>query len=222
MQKLWVRGVVALALLSATGFAAAQGIFTCTTANGRKITSDRPIAECSSQDQKELNPSGTVKRILKPVMTAEEQRIADQKLKEEMEEKARLEEERRKNRALLARYPSKASHDKERSDALSQVDEVIKAAQKRIGELADQRKVINAELEFYKKDPNKAPASLRRQTEDNEKSVSVQRRFIADQDDEKKRANTRFDEELDRLRKLWAQMAAPATSPAAPAAPVKK
>jgi hypothetical protein len=158
-------------------------------------------------------------------MTADEQRAADQKLKEETEEKARAEEERRKNRALLARYPNKAAHDKERLNALAQVDEVIKAAQKRISELAEQRKKISEELEFYRKDPSKAPASLRRQIEDNERSLVVQRRFIGDQDEEKKRANTRFDEELDRLRKLWAQAAIP-TSTVAPAvtssSPVKK
>lgn len=222
MQKFLSRGVVVLALLSAAGIAAAQGIFTCTTANGRKITSDRPIAECANQDQKELNASGTVKRVVRPTMTAEEQRVADQKLKEEAEEKSRLEEERRKNRALLSRYPNRSVHDKERATALAQVDQVIGAAQKRIGELADQRKTINAELEFYKKDPNKAPASLRRQIEDNEKSVVVQKRFIADQDDEKKRANVRFDEELERLKKLWAQAAIPESSAAPVAVPVKK
>ncbi|TAG26896.1 MAG: DUF4124 domain-containing protein [Burkholderiales bacterium] len=197
-------------------------IFTCIDASGRKITSDRPIPECLSKDQKELNPSGTVKRVVKPVMTAEEQRVADQKLKSEAEEKARIEEERRKNRALLSRYPNRAAHDKERSTALAQVDDVILAAQKRIGELADQRKGINEELEFYKKDPSKAPASLRRQIEDNEKSVAVQKRFITDQDDEKKRANVRFDEELDRLRKLWAQAAAPTATATPTSVPAKK
>lgn len=197
--------------------AAFAQIFTCIDSSGRKITSDRPIAECRDKDQKELNASGTVKRVVKPTMTADEQRIADQKLKEEAEEKARQEEERRKNRALLARYPNRAAHDKERATALAQVDEVIQAAQKRIGELADQRKKINEELEFYKKDPSKAPASLRRQIEDNEKSVAVQKRFIGDQDDEKKRANVRFDEELERLKKLWAQAAVPTTSATAPA-----
>lgn len=199
----------------------AQGIFTCTTSSGRKITSDRPIPECLSQDQKELNPSGTVKRVVKPVMTAEEQRAADQKAKEENEERTRQDEERRKNRALLARYPNKAAHDKERMDSLSQVDEVIRAAQKRIGELSDQRKKINQEMEFYKKDPSKMPPALRRQIEDNERSVVVQRRFIGDQEDEKKRANARFDEELDRLKKLWAQIAAPATA-AMPTSPTVK
>jgi Domain of unknown function (DUF4124) len=197
-------------------------IYSCTDASGRKLTSDRPIAECLSKEQKELNPSGTVKRVLKPVLTAEEQRIADQKLKDEAEERARQEEERRKNRALLARYPNQTAHDKERIDALAQVDEVIKAAQKRIGELAAQRKKINEELEFYRKDPSKLPPALRRQLEDNERSVVVQRRFICDQDEEKRRSNARFDEELARLRKLWAQAAVPSTTVNAASAPAKK
>ena len=223
VKQVWITAALLSAAAAAPISSFAQGIFTCTTANGRKITSDRPIAECLNQDQKELNASGSVKRIVKPVMTAEEQKVADQKLKSENEEKARIEEERRKNRALLSRYPNRASHDKERGLALAQVDEVIKAAQKRISELADERKKIGEELEFYKKDPAKAPASLRRQVEDNERSVAVQKRFIGDQDDEKKRANVRFDEELDRLRKLWAQAAA-STTVAAPiaATPVKK
>jgi hypothetical protein len=220
-----LRAMAALLWLSAATAVSAQGIFSCTTSSGRKITSDRPIPECAAQDQKELNPSGTVKRVVKPVMTADEQRAADQKAKEENEERARQDEERRKNRALLSRYPNKAAHDKERADSLTQVDEVIRAAQKRIGELGEQRKKIGEEMEFYRKDPSKAPPSLRRQLEDNERSVVVQRRFIGDQEDEKKRANARFDEELDRLRKLWAQAAIPAsaTAPAAaPATPVKK
>lgn len=219
MSKFLRQTMATGALLVLTAAVSAQGIFTCTTSSGRKITSDRPIPECASQDQKELNPSGTVRRVVKPVPTAEEQRIADQKAKEQAEERARQEEERRKNRALLARYPNKPAHDKERQDALSQVDEVIRAAQKRIGELLDQRKKINEEMEFYKKDPNKTPPSLRRQVEDNDRSVVVQRRFIGDQEDEKKRANARFDEELDRLKKLWAQAALPATAAAPAAAP---
>ncbi len=219
MQMPVMRCVAAAALWGAAVAVSAQGIYTCTTSSGRKITSDRPIPECLSQDQKELNPSGTVKRVVKPVMTAEEQRAADAKAKEEAEERSRQDEERRKNRALLARYPDKAAHDGERSLALAQVDEVIKAAQKRIGELADQRKAINAELEFYKKDPNKTPQALRRQIEDNDRSVEVQKRFIGDQDDEKKRANARFDEELGRLRKLWTQSAVPNSAAATAAAP---
>jgi hypothetical protein len=211
MGKRVVRwSLLSLALSQILGLAApawAQGIYTCVDAKGRKITSDRPIAECMDRDQKELNNTGTVKRVVKPVMTA---KAFDAEQKRIAEEKLQAEEERRRNRALLSRYPNQAAHDKERNQALNQVDEVTKAAQKRIGELAEQRKKSTDEMEFYKKDPTKAPARLKRELEENDRSVAVQKRFIADQDDEKKRVNTRFDEELSRLRKLWAQASAPA------------
>jgi hypothetical protein len=48
--------------------------------------------------------------------------------------------------------------------------------------------------------------------DDNEKSMAVQERFIADQDAEMVRVNARFDEELQRLQLLWAQIAAPAAN----------
>lgn len=189
-----------LCLFSALGWAQ---IYTCVDAKGRKLTSDRPIADCTDRDQKELNTNATVKRIVKPVMTADEQRAFDDRQKVEVEERARLLEEKRKDRALLTRYPNRASHDKERVEALAQVDAVMKAAIKRIGELATQRKTVEVELEFYKKDMSKVPLSLKRQLEDNDNSIAVQKRFIVDQESEKKRTNTRFDEELEKLKTLW-------------------
>jgi hypothetical protein len=39
--------------------------------------------------------------------------------------------------------------------------------------------------------------------------VSVQQRFIAEQQQEKNRVNQRFDEELARLRQLWAMLSVP-------------
>src|SRR5436190_9468818 len=39
-----------------------EGIYTCVDSKGRRLTADRPIAECTDRVQKELNPSGTVKR----------------------------------------------------------------------------------------------------------------------------------------------------------------
>ena len=201
-----------LALISSASLWAQAGIYSCTDAKGRKLTSDRPIAECTDRDQKELNTSGTVKRIVKPVMTADEQRVADAKSKLEIEEQARALEEKRKDRALLLRYPTRVVHDKERQEALQQIDEVIKAANKRIGELNAQRKKVDEELEFYKKDPSKAPPSLRRQFEDNNHSLGVQKRFIGDQDSEKKRVNDRFDEELVKLKTLWLLTATPSST----------
>jgi Domain of unknown function (DUF4124) len=212
-MKLSAKLSVSAGLWLASALAWGQ-IYTCTDAKGRKLTSDRPIAECADREQKELNSSGTVKRTVKPVMTAEEQRAFDAKEKQEAEERLRLNEEKRKDRALLTRYPNRPIHDKERAEALAQVDEVMKAATKRVGELAVQRKEIDTELEFYKKNPAKIPLSLKRQIEDNDASVAVQKRFIVDQESEKKRTNARFDDELVRLKTLWLLTAAPAAAAA--------
>ena len=218
--KATVRVGIKTAMVAALWLASAAAwsqIYTCIDANGKKITSDRPIPECAEREQKELNSSGTVKRTVKPVMTAEEQRVLDDKLRAENEERTRQAEEKRKDRALLTRYPNRASHDQERTEALAQVDDVMRAATKRIGELGTQRKEIDAQLEFYKKDPNKAPPTLRRQVDDNNNSVAVQKRFVIDQEGEKKRINARFDEELGKLKTLWQLTAAVPTKAAASA-----
>jgi Domain of unknown function (DUF4124) len=216
-MKTSAKVTIAAALWLVTIGAWAQ-IYTCIDANGRKLTSDRPIAECAEREQKELNSNATVKRLVKPVMTAQEQKVFDEAQKAEAEERIRALEDKRRNRALLSRYPNRAIHDKERKEALGQIDEVIKAASKRIGELATQRKAIDEELEFYKKDPGKAPVKLKRQVDENDASVAVQKRFIADQDSEKIRQNTRFDEELVKLKTLWLLTGSPADNAAGPAA----
>lgn len=199
--------------------AQAQGIYSCVDAAGRKITADRPIAECIDRTQRQINPSGTVKRVVGPSLTAQERTAQEQKDKVAAEVRAREAEEKRRDRALLLRYPSRAVHDKERAEALDQIDAVINAASKRTTELVGQRKAIDADFEFYKSDPSRAPASLKRRLEENDSSVAVQKRFIADQDGEKKRVNMRFDEELVKLKQLWAMGGA---VPAAAAAPVAR
>jgi len=185
------------------------GVYTCIDAKGRKLTADRPIPECTDREQKILNPSGTVKAKVGPTLTAQERIEVEQKEKREMEERNRTADEKRRDRALLIRYPNKGVHDQERQEALAQIAVVIQAAKNRLDELAKQRVSIDAEMEFYKKDPSKAPSYLRRQLEDNIQSQAVQRRFMGEQDGEIKRVNARFDDELVRLRQLWALNGAP-------------
>jgi len=195
-----------------------QGIYTCVDAKGRKLTSDRPIPECTDREQKVLNPSGTVKAKVGPNLTAQERAEVEAKEKLALEERARKDEEKRRDRALLLRYPNKTVHDNERAEAVAQIGVVKKAALTRVEELNRQRTAINAEMEFYKKDPAKAPPSLRRQVDDVTQSLAVQARFIADQDGEINRVNARFDDELARLKQLWSPQAATQATSATPVA----
>jgi hypothetical protein len=199
-------------LLHAQPAAGPGGIYSCTDSRGRTITADRPIPDCIDREQRQLNPSGTTRRTIEPTYTAKEQAVREEKERQTQLVAARQLEERRRERALLIRYPNSVAHDRERAEALVQIDAVIQAAQKRLGELNDERRKTDDELEFYAKDPTKAPDSLRRKVEDNAKSSAVQNRFIDDQQDEKKRVNARFDEEKGRLRPLWAGNAPVPTS----------
>jgi hypothetical protein len=206
-------GVLCAALVALGGSASAsaqtnaQGIYTCIDSKGRRITSDRPIPECLDREQRQLSGSGLVRRVLPPSYTAEERAQLDAQRRLEEEQRARVAEEKRRDRALLIRYPTQASHDKERTEALGQIDEVVGAVNKRERELELQRKEIDTEMEFYQRDADKAPSWLRRKLEDNQQQALVQKRFLEEQAMEKKRINARFDEELVKLRQLWAGVA---------------
>jgi hypothetical protein len=197
--------VLALLLAGAAGSAMAQArIYTCVDSTGRRLTSDRPILECVDREQKELNASGTVKRIVPPSLTAPERAALEERERKVAEERQRQEEDRRMRRALLVRYPTVAVHDLERAKALKVAQDAVVTGQRRIAELRDERRKLATEAEFYKS-PEKWPLKLKRQVEQVEQETAAQQRYVAEQEDEKKRINTRFDEELARLKVLWAQ-----------------
>jgi hypothetical protein len=184
-------------------------IYTCIDAKGRKLTSDRKIPECSDREQKILNPSGTVKARIGPNLTAQERREIEAKAKAAQQEHARLEEEKKRDRAMLIRYPNEALHQKERAESLRQVMLVRQAAVNRVTELLAERAKLLDEMAFYTKDPSKAPLKLRQQMDAVTQTLAAQGRFLADKDNEMARTNARFDDELLRLQPLWRLNAAP-------------
>ncbi len=181
----------------------ANGIYSCTDASGRRITSDRPIAACVDREQRVLGNTGVELRRLGPTLTEQERAAQEAKHRQEQAEQLQLREERSRERAMLLRYPNQGVHDEARTDALAQVNDVIAIAKNRQTELTQRRRKLNTEMEFYQKDPKKAPANLRRQLKENDDSQAEQQRYIAQQESEKQRINQRFDAELQQLRKLW-------------------
>ena len=191
-----------------------DGIYTCTDASGRKLRSDRPIAACLDREQTVLNPSGTVRARVGPSLSAQQRAELEERKKDEAQERARELEEKRRDRAMLARYPTREAHDKERSEAHARIDTVVMEAEKRIIALHDERKKIDRELEFYQGDPAKAPPAVRRQIDYVTQGLQAQRRFIQVQENERQRVDARFNEELQRLTELWqAQQRAGGSAP---------
>ena len=178
-------------------------IYTCTDAKGRRLTSDRKIPECNDREQKILNPSGTTKTVLRPALTAQELSELEAKNKAAQQARARLEEEQRRDRALLTRYPNHALHHKARGNAVSQIQGVKQTAIQRVVELQNERTKLLDEMAFYTKDPSKAPLKLHQQIDSVTQALAAQDRFVAEKDGEIARIHARFDEELLRLQPLW-------------------
>lgn len=194
-------------------YAQPGGIFVCIDANGRRLTSDRLIPQCIDREQQELNPSGTVRRIIPPSLTAEERARADVQKRAEAEARARSAEERRREHALITRYPNEDAHQLARADAVRQLNAVIETARTREQELQKQQTAIQVEMEFYQRDPSKAPEWLKQRQVTNNQQLAAQRNYIEERQREVARIQQRFDEELTILKRLWGpRTTPPATS----------
>ena len=201
-------------------------IYTCTDASGKKLTSDRPIAECNSREQRVLNADGSVKSVRPPTMTTDERAAAEEREREAFAERARQQEAMRRDRNLLARFPNEAAHRKQRELALDDVRKSLRQSEARLIALATERKPLANEAEFYLgKQP---PLKLKLALDSNDASVDAQRSLVQNQQIEVLRIDRLYDNELERLKKLWGgaqpgSLGAVATAPAAVAsAPRKK
>ncbi len=180
---------------------AASGIYSCTDDRGRRLTADRPIPGCIGKDQQVLNRDGSLKTVLPPTLTAEERLDKDARERAAAEARATHADAVRRDRNLMVRYPTEASHQRAREAALDTVRLAIRATDMRLRELAAERKPLRDEAEFYK--GKTMPAKLKASIDANDASADAQRSAASNQTIELDRINRLYDAELDRLRRLW-------------------
>jgi hypothetical protein len=203
--------------------AAPPTIYTCLDSSGKKITSDRPIPECNSRDQRVLNSDGSTNRVMPPTPTADERAEIEAHEREVLSERALRQEAIRRDRNLLARFPNEAAHRAAREAALEDVRKAVRVSDSRLTALAIERKPLMDETEFYV--GKQLPIKLKTQLDANDATIEAQRTLRLNQQQEMDRINKRYDDELERLRKLWggAQPGSIGALPvaAAPATPKK-
>lgn len=204
-------------LLMAASVSAASGIYTCIDSSGKKLTSDRPIPECATRDQRVLRPDGAVKEIVPPTPTAEERAEQEARERQAAAERAQQQDAVRRDRNLMVRFPNEAAHNKARAAALDDVRTAVQLSEKRIAVLAADRKPLMEEAEFYVGKP--LPLKLKQQLDGNDAASEAQRSLIQNQQAEIGRITAIFDAELARLKRLWAG-APPGSLGALPTAPV--
>lgn len=177
-------------------------IYTCIDEAGRRLSADRPIPQCADREQRVLGSSGVERNRLGPALTEVEMAQRLELRRQEEAAQQRLQDQRRRDAALLARYPVQAEHDAARSKALSQMDEVSAIAQKRMKELDLSMQELQQKLQGYPS-PATAPAQLKAAILEVEKALQDQNVILSVQEEEKKRIHQRFDRELQRLYVLW-------------------
>ena len=176
-------------------------IYTCTDASGKKLTSDRPIAECNSREQRLLNADGSVRRVVPPTPTANERADQEARDREAAAERATKLDAIKRDRNLLSRFPDEAAHRKARAAALDDVRKALRVSETRLGLLAAERRPLLDEAEFYTGKP--LPGKLKTQLDANDASIEAQRMLAQNQQGEGVRINKLYDLELERLKKLW-------------------
>jgi hypothetical protein len=182
--------------------ASAAAIFTCIDDQGRRITADRPIASCATREQRVLNKDGSLRMVHPPTLTADERAAKEAQERKQAELRALQADAVRRDRNLLARYPTEAPHRKAREAALDTVRLAMRTTEIRLGELAAERKPLLSEAEFYLGKP--LPPKLRGQLDANDAATAAQRESALTQDAELERVNRLYDAELARLKLLWA------------------
>jgi hypothetical protein len=179
-------------------------IFQCVLADGRKVTSDKPIAECmnAGKPQRELNKDGSEKAIVEAPLTEDEKAERDRIRRQREAERTAYEIEVRRDRDLLKRFPNEAAHGKAREKALDDVATSVRNSEARIKLLLEERKPLQNEAEFYvgKTLPHKVKLGL----DANDAALEAQRSLVQNQQTEMVRINSLYDAELARLKKLWA------------------
>lgn len=184
------------------------GIYTCIDSKGRRLTADRPIPECTGKEQQVLNQDGSVRMVIPPTLTAEERLAMEARDRAAAETRLAHLDAVRRDRNLMARYPNEAAHLRARESALDTVRLAIKSTEVRLHDLAQQRKPLQNEAEFYQGKP--LPPKLKAAIDANDAARDAQKSSAATQEAELGRINKLYDTELERLRRLWAG-AAPGT-----------
>ncbi|TCS37881.1 uncharacterized protein DUF4124 [Paucimonas lemoignei] len=201
-----IKTLTGLLIMAGLPLLAQAEIYICKDASGKTLTSDRPIPECQDRKVRVLGKNGMTQREIAPPMTEEQKR---QKQAEEEKRKADMvaaDEQRRQDRALLARYSKEADIEVARGRTLEPVNEQIKREELTIASAA--KSLAQARAEAAAQPKSKVPANLQRKIEDLDQQIADSKKVIGERKEEIVQINGRFDQSVKRFRELTSQRTA--------------
>ncbi len=176
-------------------------IYICKDANGRTLTSDRPIPECAARPMRELGSNGVTRREIAAPLTAaqkHQREVDNDRLHSESE--AAL-EVRRRDLAMLERFRSETEINAARERAIEDIQENLKRETVTLA-LAE-KNLKEAEQESDGRKGKKGVALLpTRRFEDAKATVASENDLIRQQKSNLLKVDIWFDETLKRYREL--------------------
>jgi len=207
--------IVFCALLAA-GTAGAQKLYKYVDENGRTRYTDRPPIDMTGRASEQLNSQGTVIKRSSAALTPEEIAAREEAERKKREAAAIAREENRKNRALLATYPSIKDIDDARRRALENNAESVRQIKLRLADLDRRRVRLEKASEPYK--GKTLPPELRRESFEIESDLRAQNELLEVKQQEVTAINARYDEDKRRYQQITGLGAAPSASVATKAA----
>lgn len=178
---------------------ACADIFRCTNAQGKVLTSDRPIPECISRGMKVYSNNGRFKNEILPPQTAEEKQKIAQEAERKKQEQLAENERKREERYLLAHYSSEADVEAARKRAVEVLSEKKRFATEQLDALSQLILGLQDELKKSKKTTQEFE-SIRRRADDLSANVNSTRKAIGFYEEEITRTNREYEDTLNRYR----------------------
>jgi hypothetical protein len=176
-------------------------IYVCKDAAGHTLTSDRPIAECSTRPMREMDRNGITRREIPAPLTAEEKRKAEEDARTRRAQEDAVAEQQRNDRAILARFRSEDDIIDSGRRNVAIVQENLKRETQTLAAAEKRQQAAETELAALPA-RDQRPAYLRQRLEEADRAVSGSRRRLDDYEAEILLINTRTDATLKRFRNL--------------------
>jgi regulator of protease activity HflC (stomatin/prohibitin superfamily) len=189
-------GAVALALLPGVG----QCAFMCKPPGGSMIILDHLPPECAGVEIRELNPDGSLKRIIPPPRTPEQMRAEEEKQKQSADCDKQNEAQKRDDEALIKRYPIEGDLIAARDHALANEKARLEPRNQRMSELKSAREQLENQKARYKGGP--LPDALQTKVKANDSDIAAVEHQIEVLNSNMEQIAKRSDADLKRYRDL--------------------
>ncbi|MBL0166019.1 MAG: hypothetical protein IPP85_02275 [Propionivibrio sp.] len=200
MHTLSRLGALAIVLGLGGPAMAAGNFYCCVDVNGKQVCGDLLPQACYGRAYRELGPSGQTLRTIEAPLTAEQRAARNAEEAQRKVEEEILRERQRKDQALLNTYGSEKDIEFMRLRAKADVQKSINAAEAKIVEIRNERKVFENEAEFYKK--KKLPPEVQKGLRDTDYEIKAQEYLIESKKKELDLIRIKYDEDLRRFQEI--------------------